>query len=1229
MENNNSSAEENQISKRVEKGLLIAGIGASAGGIQALTTFFTHVKVDSGIAYVVILHLSPDHDSKLAEIISSVAAIRVTKVVSKTLVEPNQIYVISPNHHLTMEDGHILVNENLTLEDRRAPVDIFFRTLAESHGTNAICIVLSGTGANGSMGLKIIKEKGGAAFVQSPMEAEFNEMPRNSIETGLVDGILPVEKIPGQLVEYKKNLNINKVEVEMDNPAEEQQHALRDIFVQLRMRTGHDFSNYKRPTLLRRIEQRMNIRNIPTIREYANFLHEHSEESIALLKNLLISVTNFFRDTRQFHTIETKVIPDIIRGKNFEDKIRIWVAGCATGEEAYSIAMLCAEQLEGVTDAPKVQIFATDIDESAIAIAREAYYTINDAADVSPERLNRYFTKEGNDYRIRKEIREMVLFATHNFLKDPPFSRLNLITCRNVLIYLNSMAQERVIETFHFALNPGGYLFLGTSESVDGATDLYSTFDRESHVFQSRQVRSRHYPVPEIISGPRFTPADPLRKSDLKENRVQEHITFGELHQRLLEEYAPPSVIVNEDYDIVHMSERAGRYLEMSGGEPTQNILKLVRPGLRLELRTALFQAIQRKTLVETRGLKIAFNDETHSLNIKVRPVLDEQSATKGFILVIFEPASDDQAPEKIVISANEPVAKRLEEELIRLKGQLRTSSDQHEFQAEELKASNEELQAMNEELRSAAEELETSKEELQSINEELRTVNQELKIKIEETSLSSNNLQNLINSADVGTIFLDRNFRIRFFTPPASHLFNLIASDFGRPITDITHKLEYIGLLEDAKTVLEKLVAIEREVKTNDSHYFIMRVLPYRTTEDRIDGVVITFFDITKRRTAELALYQSQAQFQKLTNVLPQLIWIYDHTGSATYFNQRWFEYTGLNPEQSLIGGWQSVLHPEDKQEAIDKWKIAFTNNQAFDYEFRLRNSKGGYCWHIARMLPLKDSGDKVVSWFGSATEIEALKLAEKAQRNIAQQLTIEVNERTMELKRSNDDLLQFAHVASHDLKEPVRKIRTFNSRVMNEFGKDLPEKALSHLEKIEKASARMLSMIEGVLSYSSVNGVKTVSFVNVDLKKTINQIVTDLELNIQSKNANIAYADLTSVTGNTVLIYQLFYNLINNSLKFSKKDIAPKITLSQTEIINNGQPFHQIILSDNGIGFEPEYGKQIFDTFLRLNPKDEYEGTGIGLALCQKIVERHDGFISAEGVPGEGAKFKILLPF
>jgi PAS domain S-box-containing protein len=725
----------------------------------------------------------------------------------------------------------------------------------------------------------------------------------------------------------------------------------------------------------------------------------------------LISVTNFFRDGKAFEGLGRENIPGLFSGKTAADQVRIWVAGCATGEEAYSLAMLCAEAITSMPNAPKIQIFATDIDESAIAMAREGLYSLNDAADVSPARLRRFFIQDGDNYRVRREIREMILFATHNFLKDPPFSKLDMISCRNVLIYLNRTAQERVLETFHFALKSRAFLFLGNSESVDVASDLYTMYSRDFHIFQAREVTSRSYPFPESVPQFQFPKNDPLHKHEEEETRPQRS-SFGELHQKMLEQYAPPSVVVNQEYEIVHMSERAGKYFEFTGGEPTQNFLKLIRPQLRLELRSALYQAVEKKMVIEAQNLKLTIDGELQSLDIQVRPVLEEGDIERGFLLIIFKPAQETSAENlTVTLASDEPLARQMEEEIIRLKTQLRNAVEQHEYQAEELKASNEELQAMNEELRSAAEELETGKEELQSINEELRTVNQELKVKIEETSTHGNNLQNLVNSANIGTIFLDRHFAIRLFTPASLDIFNLKQGDFGRPLTDITHRLQYDSLVTDAEMVLSKLTIIEREVATIDDRFFMVRLLPYRTTEDSINGVVITFFDITKRRQSEEALRQSEDRMRLLIeSAKDYAIFTLDINGHLTGWSTGAEIMMGYSEAEILGKSGDMLFTREDRQENApeNETRKARSEGIAENERWHLRKDASRF-WGSGSISPLKDNEGKLLGYVKIMRDLTEQQIDinerirnENLLRDYTAKLEQEVADRTSELHQN-----------------------------------------------------------------------------------------------------------------------------------------------------------------------------------------------------------------------------------
>ena len=964
---------------------LVVGLGASAGGVQALREFFTNVAADTGMAYIVILHLSPDHDSQLAEVLQNVSALPVTKVEKRIAVEPDHVYVIPPNRGLGIEDGHI---EVLTVVDetRRAPVDLFFRTLADSHGPRAVSVVLSGTGANGSMGMKRVKEMGGLCIVQDPEEAEFDDMPRYSLATGLVDYTLRVAEIPDQIIAYSEQLK----RVRLPEPARdvnaEELDAMRDILTQLRVRTGHDFSNYKRPTIMRRIARRIGVHELSDLTAYSHFMHENPAESTALLKDLLISVTNFFRDPEAFDALERTIIPKLFKGKTVDDQVRVWVTGCATGEEAYSVTMMLVEYAATLDVIPQIQVFATDIDEDAIATARDGFYTENDAADVPPTRLKRHFNSEDGGYRVRREIRELVLFAVHNIIKDPPFAHLDLATCRNFLIYLNRAAQRRVLDVLHFALNPGGYLMLGPSESVDNATDLFSSLDKENRLYRGRDGDNRLiFPVPDGGLITRLGKLPEIRQ--FRDSQRSKRSSYAQLHQRLLERYASPSVVIDEDYNILHMSESMGRFMQIPGGEITTNLLMLVRPEMRLELRAALYQAAHKKTEVDSLDIGIPVDGEMKSINLHVRPVLSEEDGARGYFLVLFEEVdgSNLNEPARIAVTGEEePIARRLEEELLEVKEQLRATIEHHELQREELKASNEELQAMNEEMRSSAEELETSKEELQSINEELTTVNQELKVKIDELGHSNDDLKNLMNASSIGMIFLNRELRVMLFTPRAREIFNFIPADVGRGLSDITSKLETDYLISDAREVLETLQTVERSVNTKDGRTFVMRGSPYRTNDDRINGVVLAFIDITDRDRAEHAIRESEEQFRRAIEEAPIPVIMHAEDGEVLQISRTWSELTGYTiADVPTFDAWLTHAYGEGADKVRNHMHELFKKHRrTLNIEFPVRTRSGEQrYWSFSASSPgtLRDGRRFIV---GMALDITASKHAEEILR-------------------------------------------------------------------------------------------------------------------------------------------------------------------------------------------------------------------------------------------------------
>jgi two-component system, chemotaxis family, CheB/CheR fusion protein len=847
----------------------VVGIGASAGGMQALQRFFEHMPNDNGMAFVVILHLSPSHESNVDSVLQRITRMPVLQVTQPQPIEKNHIYVISPKQQLTMNDGYLSVSERERHFGHPIAIDLFFRTLAEVHRERAIAIVLSGTGSDGAAGLTRLKQEGGVTLAQRPDDAEYDGMPSAAIGTGMVDFVLPVVEMPQKLIDISRNARLIELPAARDDAdaviappsvrvthSEEAEKALHDILQLLRSHTGHDFRHYKRATVLRRIERRLQVRGVTTLPAYRALLESDEKESAALLDDMLIGVTNFFRDREAFDALERDVIPQLFLDKPSNEQLRVWVAACSTGEEAYSLGMQLMEQAGLLPTPPSIQVFATDIDDNAIALARSGLYPGSIITDVPPSRLRQFFTKEESRYRIRKTLRDRILFASHNLLRDPPFSRLDLISCRNLLIYLNRDIQAQVLEMFHFSLNPGGFLFLGSSESAEVANNYFAPFDKKNRIYRARILsRSARY-TPLLPLG---SMAKPVASSMVPTPQAKQKFSFGEVHQRALMQHAGPSVIVNQESNIVHISDRAGRFLHHAGGELSRNLVSLVYPELRLELRTALFQALQSGKSVEARQVQMTRDGRTFYVNMVVRPFHDDEAAA-DFMLVQFDEVEQTMG-EQSSGDGQDRVLAQLEQEIQRTKEQLQETIERSEISTEELRASNEELQAINEELRSATEELETSKEELQSVNEELITVNYELKLKIDETGKVNDDLNNLIASTDIATVFVDSATRIKRYTPRAADIFNIIPSDIGRSLLDITHRLDYDQLAADADATFRTLRPVEREVRSGDGHYYIARILPYRTTEDRIDGAVLTFFDISARRQAEQKLLEADEE--------------------------------------------------------------------------------------------------------------------------------------------------------------------------------------------------------------------------------------------------------------------------------------------------------------------------------------------------------------------------------
>jgi two-component system CheB/CheR fusion protein len=907
----------------------IVGIGASAGGLAAIEAFFSGMPTDGnmGMAFILVQHMAPDHKSMLSTLVKRYTRMQVFDVEDGMPVQPDCVYIIPPNWDLALLSGALQLHEPSAARGHRLPIDFFFRSLAQDQHERAICVVLSGTGSDGTLGAREVKGAGGMVMAQSPDTTEFSGMPQSAIVAGLVDLVLPPQDMAHHLTTYALHAFKHRTPISTAAAARPAD-GLNKIFFHLRSQTGHDFSHYKHNTILRRIERRMAVKQVEEIDAYVRMLQQTPAEVQALFFDLLIGVTHFFRDADAFEALQKSVVAEFFTRKPSGEAIRVWVPGCSTGEEAYSIAILLREQIESLRQDYRVQIFATDIDRRSIDIARAGLYPASVAADISAERLARFFVSEqgGSHYRIHKLIRDMVVFSEQDVARDPPFSRLDLVSCRNLLIYMGPELQQKLLPVFHYALNSGGVLFLGNSESLGNFADSFDTLDRKWKIYRKKTVGALEkrlaVAMPSVPFG-RTPEAVPLQRKSRDDSKQ----AVRDLVERtLLDMETPAAVLVNERGDILYLHGRTGRLLEPTPGEPVMNILKMAREGLRRELTTALHRAVSLKETVYQPGLRIKGDGDLVTVDLSVRPLQlcgDDAPVANCLLVVMDEVPGRDVAAhsEGMALSAgNAEVSARiaaLEQELRAKEEYLQTTLEEMETSGEELKSSNEELQSTNEELQSTNEELETSKEEMQSLNEELATVNAELQIKLTDLTRANNDMNNLLAGTGIGTIFVDHQLLIQRFTPSITQVINLIEADVGRPVGHIVSNLEdYNRLVEDLKEVLDSLVPKEIPVKTRDGDWYLLRIRPYRTIENVIEGAVITFTDITELRLARERLEESEASRQLAAVLLDahDAIIVSDLEGHITAWNPGAVRAYGWTEEESL-GLNISALVPEALQ--------------------------------------------------------------------------------------------------------------------------------------------------------------------------------------------------------------------------------------------------------------------------------------------------------------------------
>lgn len=874
----------------------VVGMGASAGGLEAFEAFFKNMPAGTGIAFIIVTHLDPSHSSMMGELIARFTEMPVIEAQDEMPVKPDHVYIIPPNKDLAILNGALQL---MTFEEPRGlrmPIDFFLRSLADDVGGRAVCVILSGNGSDGSAGLQAIHEVGGMSMVQEVSTAQYSGMPLSAIGTGLADFVVPVEAMPGQLLAYVKQGLAGK---RQGKPAivRKTQSSLQKILVLLRSQTGHDFSHYKKSTLYRRIERRMGLHDIGDMATYAKYLRDNQAEAQALFKELLIVVTSFFRDGEAFEVLQKKALPKLLGDRPDGDPIRVWVPGCATGEEVYSVAILLKEyMLEHGRDFP-VQLFGTDMDDDAIKKARAGVFPENIVNDVSSERLERFFIHEDGSYRVKKEVREMAVFALHNVIKDAPFTRLDLLCCRNLLIYLENEIQQNLLPLFHYSLKQDAVLFLGASESIGRFVDLFKPLDSKWKIYIRREaVAAQQIHDFGMLFGARtpdvsaIAPRDPVKAQASSAEIVQ---------QQLLDSYAPPSLLINKNGDIIFIHGRTGKYLEPAAGQATLNILEMARPGLQFELRSAISIAATRKEEVHYQGLSVDTGAGTHSVELTVKP-FSEPESMQDYLLVVLEDAGKKKPGRSGKQAAPAPgrdqQIESLETELKYTRESQQAVIEELQSTNEELMSSNEELQSTNEELQSTNEELETSQEELQSMNEELITVNSELQAKHELLSRAENDMKNLLDSTEIGTIFLDGSMNVARFTPRVTDIINLIPSDIGRPLEHIVMNIDYNGIIDDVREVYRASITKEVEVRTKAGVWYLARLTPYRTKDDVTAGVVITFTDVSDTKLAAEAILNLETAARKyaegIVETVPLPLLVLDQELSIVSANKEFYDF-------------------------------------------------------------------------------------------------------------------------------------------------------------------------------------------------------------------------------------------------------------------------------------------------------------------------------------------------
>jgi two-component system CheB/CheR fusion protein len=1205
----------------------IVAIGASAGGLDALRRLFSHLPDDTGMAFIVIQHLDPGRPSMLSSVLTSDTRMPVVEVAAGMLAEPNRVYVIPPEADLGIHRGLLELVPRQPTRALHLPIDSFFRALALDSADQAVGVVLSGSASDGTEGLRTIKAAGGITFAQLPESAQFRSMPESAIAAGVVDFQLTPEEIASEIARLSDHSYLAPSETRepsAENPRRDEEANLVSILAALRQHAQLDFRGYKRPTIRRRIARRMALCRLRTLNEYAEYLRDDPVESKALAEDILINVTSFFRDAPAFEALKERVLPDLLASKNDDATFRVWVPGCSTGEEAYSLAICLVEFLTEQRRPCAIKIFGSDLSERVIETARAGVYTDSDVQSVSHERLARFFERVEGRYRLGKHIRELCVFVKHDLTKDPPFARLDLISCRNVLIYFDAELQQTLPPLFHFCLNRPGYLLLGSSESIREFDALFTPIDKANRLFLKTGESPRiKYPLAlGLAAESKMTVFQPTQRPQPARDaqRQADHL--------LLTRYAPPGVVVNERFEVIQFRGRTGDFLESPPGQPQTNILRLARDGLVGTLREALETAKAESIPVRRTGVRLAGDGLARSIILEVMPLGGTASTAERYFLVLFAeiaprestegaPASPPSQPQRATQSQTEEEIVRLRTELAATRDYLQAITDEHQDTAEELGAANEELIASNEELQSTNEELQSAKEELQSTNEELTTLNEELNNRNQQLDLIANDLVNLLESVRIPVIMVDESLRIRRFTPTAREISSLLPGDIGRSIDDIRLRVKVDDLVDKIRETIEFVVPKEYEVQGLDGRWFRLHIRPYRTVEGRLDGAVLSFLDVNVLKSALQDAEHARDYANSIVETVPMSLVVLDGSLRIVSANSPFC--------QTFVVQGSVTEHP----------KFFEIGTGAFDLpplrdaiEQSLATRSPFRALEVESVFPAGGRRDLVIAGcpIGAGNGSPMLLLAVE---DITERRLLEASEKQarVEAERANRAKDLFLATLSHELRTPLTTILMSAQLLKNLPMADLKSQRAS--AAIERAVGNQARLIDDLLDISRiVSGKLTLDLQAVELTNVTQSAVDAAQISAQTKGIELECAirgPVGTVHGDPVRLQQVVANLLNNAIKFTPS--GGKITVSLEAIDGRAR----LAVSDTGQGLRSELIPHLFNRFVQAESSTSrsHGGLGLGLAIVRHLVNVHGGEVHAES-PGEGkgATFTVMLP-